>query len=345
MRKLFSLISVFILLLAIAQDDVSERRIISIESNDGTQSGNIRFGPIIYEHPEPDGVVATVSTLTIFSSYATLRGPETAEGEDRMTLAQAQGQRTATFTEGVQVERGRLSATGPDLFYSEEEGLGDLTGGVEIEVAPRQPQVAEPAAEEADTEDAEEEAEGDSEAESGDAEAEANDDAETEPVFITADEAEFDVDTDVSISRGNVNLINGNQTAQADEIEYEEERTLGVLRGNRPQVVRVDEDGNELTITADEIRAETDSKRLYAVGNAVVIDGGITTTGDEVFFDDEQQLAEIVGDPAESVDEDGATVRAPRIQQDIEFDVVEPMNAAQESGFSADEFLLTRENE
>ena len=382
MKKILSLLGVLVLLIGLAQDEVNEERLISIEMNGGNQSGNIRYGPINYEHPEPDGVVATVSTLTIFSSSAQLRGPET-EGEERITLADAQGQRTATFTGGVNVERGRLSATGPDLFYTEAEGLGTLEGGTEIVVAPRQDAAApaedapteaadpeeseaidgadadEPADEAevsdeaAATEEPVEEAEASEETETSEdagledtsEDAAPSDVAQGEPVFITANEVEFDVDTDVSISRGGVSLVNGNQTAEAEQIEYEEERTLGVLtnEGGQVTVTRVDEDGNELTITADEIRAETDSKTLYAVGNAVVVDGGITTTGSEVFFNDEEQLAEISGDPAESVDADGGTVRAPRIQQDIEFDVVEPMNTAQESGFSADDFLLTRE--
>ena len=144
MKNILSLLGILVLLLALAQDEVSQERIISIESNDGSQSGNIRYGPINYEHPEPDGVVATVSTLTIFSSNAQLRGPAETEGEERLTLAQAQGEREATFTGGVNVERGRLTATGPDLFYSESEGLGTLTGGTEIVVAPRTPSAPTP---------------------------------------------------------------------------------------------------------------------------------------------------------------------------------------------------------
>ena len=75
----------------------------------------------------------------------------------------------------------------------------------------------------------------------------------------------------MSTSRGNVNLVNGNQTAQAEEIEYEEERTLGVLRneGGQVTVTRIDEDGAELVITADEIRAETDTNSSSTlIGNA-----------------------------------------------------------------------------
>lgn len=390
MKKILSLLGILVLLVGLAQDEVSQERIISIETTDGSRSGNIRYGPINYDHPEPDGVVATVSTLTIFSSNAQLRGPAEIEGEERPTLAQAQGSREATFTGGVNVERGRLTATGPDLFYSETEGLGTLTGGTEIVVAPRSESVATPiegaegeageAAEApAEGEEAEvigEEAEETSdeaseeveiteteeatseEVETEDAATEEATDEETateeapsdiaqgEPVFITADEADFNVDTDVSISRGNVSLVNGNQTAQAEEIEYEEERTLGVLRneGGQVTVTRTDEDGTELTITADEIRAETDSKRLYASGNATVVDGDIVSTGDEVFFNDEEQLAEVIGNPATSVVEsEGVEVTGDRLLQDIQFDFVEVIDASVASEFSADDFQLTRE--
>lgn len=307
--KRFAILTVTLgLLLVLAQDgDVSER-IITIDFSGGKQQmENLRYGPISYEHPEPEGIIATVSNLTIYASKAGLRGPEPQEGEERVTISQAQGQRVATFTDGVRVERGRLNATGPDITYSEITGLGVLQENASIEVAPKE--------------------------EGGD------------PVFISANSVEFNVDTDVSISRGDVTLDNGNQRAEADEIEYEEERTLGVLRCEDRQcvVTRTDEDGNVLTITADEIRAINDTNTLYATGNAVVVDGTITTMGDEVFFDDELQLAEIIGNPAESVDEDGGTVRAARIQQDIEFDVVEPMNEAQASSFDAGDFALLRE--
>ena len=369
MKNILSLLGILVLLLALAQDEVSQERIISIESNNGSQSGNIRYGPINYEHPEPDGVVATVSTLTIFSSNAQLRGPAETEGEERLTLAQAQGEREATFTGGVNVERGRLTATGPDLFYSESEGLGTLTGGTEIVVAPRTPsaptpiegaevEVGEAVEVPAESEEAEniEETEADVEATEmedtateegaeGTATEEAPSDiAQGEPVIITAEETLFDVDTDVSTSRGKVNLVNGNQTAQAEEIEYEEERTLGVLRneGGQVTVTRIDEDGTELVITADEIRAETDSKQLYAIGNAVVVDGGITTSGDEVFYNDEASRALVLGNPAVSEDTElGQTTTGSVLEQRTDIDSVRVYSDAID--FDQEQFQLTSE--
>ncbi|MCA9839972.1 MAG: hypothetical protein KC422_23890 [Trueperaceae bacterium] len=318
MKKLMSLAVLVLLIFVFAQEQSSadtagdpasdsEKRLIVIDSSGGTQSGNLRKGPIYYEHPDPEGIQATVSTLSIFAQKAELRTPDDATD---LTLTEAKGRRIATFSEGVRVTRGRLEATGPLLAYSEETGIGLLREDVNITVAPK--------------------------------------DDESEPVYITATEAEFDVDTDTSISRGNVKLDNGNQQAEADEMEYEEERTLGVLSCTEQQciITREDVDGKILTITANNIRVLTDQKKLHALGDVTVVDGSITSTGDEVFFDDEAGLAEVIGNPAEAVDSDaGTTVSGARLQQDIEYDVVEPMNDAQPSAFTANDFLLTREQE
>ncbi len=306
MRPFLILLACFAFLAALAQEqDATEKRLIVIDSSGGTQSGNLRKGPIIYEHPEAEGIKATVSTLSIFAQKAELRTPDDAAD---LSLVQAKGRRIANFSEGVRVTRGRLEALGPLLSYNEATGIGLLSDDVNITVASK--------------------------------------DEDGEPVLITATEAEFDVDTDVSISRGNVKLDNGNQQAEADEMEYEEERTLGVLSCTDRQctITREDADGKILTITANNIRVLTDQKKLHALGNVTVIDGSITSTGDEVFFDDEAGLAEVIGNPAEAVDSDaGTTVSGARLQQDIEYDVVEPMNDAQASAFDAGDFLLTRE--
>lgn len=284
--------------------DDAEKRLIVIDSSGGNQSGNLRKGPILYDHPDAEGIKATVSTLSIFSQKAELRTPETAE---ELTLVQAKGRRIATFTDGVRVSRGRLEATGELLVYNEETGIGLLTGSVSITVAPKE--------------------------ENG------------EPVFISTLEVEFDVDTDVSISRGNVMVDNGNQQAEADEMEYEEERTLGVLRNDDSQatITREDEDGGLLVITSDEIRILTDEKRLHAIDNVTVVDGESTSTGNEVFFDDAQSLAEIIGNAKYLDEANGVTITGARILQDIEFDFAEAIDESVPSEFNSDDYLLTRE--
>jgi len=287
-----------------AQAEVAEKRIITIDGSGGTQRGNLRSGPIIYEHPDEFGVEATVSTLTIRGSFAELSAPEG-------TSIGTGGQRTAAFRNGVLVERGRMTATGPALTYSEATGLGVLEGPAEITVAP-----------------------------DGEGEGE-------EPVLITAERVEFDVDTDRSTSSGSVQLVNGNQTALAEQLIYEEERTLGVFtsEGSQARMTRVDEGGTEMVITADEIRVLTDEKVLYATGNVTVVDGPITSTGAQVFFDDNTGIAEIIGSadaPAQAVDADsGATLSTDRIKQDIEYDFFEAIDASVPSEFDAGAFELT----
>jgi lipopolysaccharide export system protein LptA len=278
-----------------------ERRIITIDYSGGTASGNLRFGPITYAHPEPAGIVATVSTLRIEASRATLRGP------DDTLIGQAQGQREADFEGGVTVRRGRLVAVGERLVYSEATGLGILEGGAEIRIAPSR--------------------EGEDE------------------VVITALAVTFDVDTDVSVSEGDVQLVNGDQTARADRLLFEEARDLGQLTSSEAQaeVVRLTDSG-ELRIVADEIRVLTDEKALYARGDVTVVDGPVTSRGDVVFYDDEEEVAEVIGSPATSVDTAaGVNLRTDRIRQDVRFRFVEAIDASLPTTYTAEQFALAGE--
>lgn len=283
------------------EGEVGEHRLITIDSSGGTQSGNLRFGPLRYEHPAQDGVIATVSTLTIRGSQAVLSAPE------GVLIAQAQGSREVLFGGGVVVTRGRLTATGEELHYAEATGLGVLQGEARIVIAP---------------------------AEEGERE-----------VVITADRVTFDVDTDTSVSEGTVDLVNGDQTARADRLEFEEGIGLGVLSGDaRPEVTRQAEDGGLLRIEADEIRALTDVGALYASGGVVVEDGDIVSRGELVFYDDEEEVAEIIGDPV--IAEDGAAglrLETARVRQDVRFRFIEAMDASLPTPYTADQFQLARE--
>ncbi len=331
MQRILVFITTLVLLFVLAQEDTSQtdtstettqteetapeqteeqKRIIRIDFSGGTEEGDLRFGPLNYTHPDPEGIVGTVSNLTIYGQTAELRGPA---GEE-IPLADAEGRRIATFSGGLRVTRNRLTANGPDLSYSEETGIGSMTGNVTIVVAPKE------------------------------------DDADGKPVNITAETADFDVDTDVSISRGNVDLLNGNQSAKAEQMIYEENRELGKLTSEGAQVTMIredEEDGDTMTITADEVRVLTDSKKLHAIGNVTVVDGSITSKGTEVFFNDEENRAEIVGtpeNPATSFDEDeGTGVSGERIEQRTDTDVVSVLTSPSE--FDATEFLLNSEQE
>lgn len=280
---------------------VGEHRLITIDSSGGTQSGNLRFGPLRYQHPDPQGIVATVSTLTIRGAQAVLSAP------DETLIAQAQGQREVLFDGGVVVSRGRLTATGSQLHYAEATGLGVLEGEARIVIAPA--------------------SEGERE------------------VVITAQRITFDVDTDTSVSEGAVELVNGNQTASADRLEYEEGVGLGMLSGSsRPEVTRAADDGGLLRIEADEIRVLTDLGALYASGDVVVEDGDIVSRGDLVFYDDEEEVAEIIGDPVLAEDRSaGIRLETARVRQDVRFRVIEAMDTSLPTPYTADQFQLARE--
>ncbi len=295
------LFTVFLVLaLAFAQ---SEERIIRIDFSGGSQSApDLRYGPFVYTHPDPEGIVATVSNLTIYAQNAELAAPE------GVLIAEAEGQRTASFTDGVRVARGRLEANGPGLVYSETTGLGVMEGPAAIVVAPTE--------------------EGDN------------------PVNIGADEVTFDVDTDVSTSRGNVTLQNGNQSATADELVFEEDRNLAKLtsEGAQVTVTRQKDDGDTLTITADDTRALTEEDRLLSRGSVTTVDGDITSTGDVVCFDDATSQAEIIGNPAVSVNAaQGITLSGARLLQRTDIDVVEVIDASQPSNCDEAAFSLTSE--
>lgn len=287
-----------------ASEESSDKRIITIDGSGGTQHGNLRSGPIVYEHPDEHGIKATVSALTILGSYVELSAPEGG------SISRG-GERRASFLAGVLVERGRMQAVGPSLVYDEATGVGVLEGPADIEVAP-------------DTEDG-------------------------VPVEIAAARVEFDVDTDRSVSSGGVRLVNGNQAAEANELIYEETRTLGVFtsEGSQARMVRTYDDGTELVITADEIRVLTDESLLYARGNVTLVDGPITSKGAVVFFDDDGGFAEILGSstlPASAEDTDsGATLITDRIRQDIEFGFFEAIDSSLPSTFDTAAFDLVTE--
>ena len=286
--------------------DAAEERIINIDFSGGSQrSESLRYGPLVYTHPDPEGLVATVSNLTIYAQDATLSAPE------EVLIAQAEGQRDADFTGGVRVARGRLTATGPDLVYSEATGLGVMPSNTDIVVTP-------------DEEGPEE---------------------DRAPVNITANEVTFDVDTDTSISRGDVTLINGSQSAQAQELTFDEGRDLARLRSEGEQVTarRESEDG-VLTITADVIRTNTTDDTLLATGNVTIIDGDITSTGDTVYFSDETSRAEVIGSPARSVNEaQGVTLTGARLEQRTDLDVVRVLDESVPAEFDPAQFDLANE--
>ncbi len=257
MKRSRALTPLLLLMLAVLALAAAESRVIKISYEDGRRSGNLRNGPWIYESNREDGIVGMVGELKILARKAVLEAPE------GLSMQAAEGKRKATFEGGVTVLRGRLTARGPHLVYSEETGLGVLAGPATMH--------QEPAKEGED------------------------------PVDVKATEMSFDVDTDISTSSGQVELTNGRQRGRADHVYYEEERGLAVFTMNEGKVelVRERKDG-KLVIHAPEVRSLTRSKKLIATGGVALVDGDITTTGDALYYDDASGEAIVVGTPARS---------------------------------------------
>jgi len=254
-RKSYLLILLALLALVFA---AAPTRIIKISYLEGKRSGNLRYGPWIYESSKPDGIVGTVGDLEIRARKAVLEAPE------GKSMQAAEGERKATFEGGVTVLRGRLTAKGPSLVYSESTGLGVLSGPATMH--------QEPAKEGED------------------------------PVDVESQQMSFDVDTDISTSSGNVKLTNGNQQGFADSVYYEEERGLAVFTMNEGRVKLVRKrDSGDLIIYAPEVRSLTREKKLIAIGGVELVDGELVTSGDALYYDDETGEAIIIGKPARSV--------------------------------------------
>ena len=163
---------------------------------------------------------------------------------------------------------------------------------------------------------------------------------------IATDAVTFDVDTDTSVSRGNVTLESGNQNAEAQELIFEEGRDLAVLSSGGQQATarRQNDDGSFLTITANKISVLTNEDTLLATGNVTIVDGDITSTGNTLYFDDETSRAEIVGNPATSVDSaQGVELSGARLEQRTDIDVVRVLDETVPSEFDASQFNLTSE--
>ncbi|WP_457636797.1 LptA/OstA family protein [Oceanithermus sp.] len=256
-RKSYLIILLALLVLALA---TAPSRIIKISYLEGKRSGNLRYGPWIYESSKPDGIIGTVGDLEIRARKAVLEAPE------GKSMQEAEGERKATFEGGVTVLRGRLTAKGPSLTYSERTGLGVLSGPAKMH--------QEPAKEGQD------------------------------PVDVESQQMSFNVDTDISTSIGNVKLTNGNQQGFADSVYYEEERGLAVftMKKGRVKLVRKRENG-DLIIYAPEVRSLTKTKKLIATGGVELVDGDLVTRGDALYYDDETGEAIVIGKPARSSNE------------------------------------------
>jgi lipopolysaccharide transport protein LptA len=267
---------------ALAQTSSASNRIVKIQ---GGARGNVRTGPLTYSG---NPVKATISTLQLQSAQAVLAAPA------GIALLEAEGKRTANFTGNVMVTRGRLTARGGQLAYSEATGQGVLSASPSAVFVPE-------------------------------------DKSNGDTVSISAGQMSLDVDSNMSTSTGGVRLTNGSQNGRADRLVFDEDRELAQLTGS-PSLTRAAK-GNqkELTMTGQEVRALTADKTLYVRGNVRLVQGTLTTTGNAVYYDDKKNVAYVVGNAVSVDSRSKVTVRAPAsgaLEQRTDLARVRALNAA-----------------
>ncbi|WP_425147811.1 LptA/OstA family protein [Deinococcus sp.] len=228
--------------------------------------GDLVNGPYNYTGKAGAAIRATVGTISISAPQAVFKAP------GGTAMASAEGKRSADFAGGVTVIRGRLTAKGTALNYSEASGQGVLTGSPSAVFVPEK--------------------------------------SSDDPVTISATQMSLDVDTDTSTSTGSVRLVNGSQTGRADTVVFDESRELGVLTGNMSLSRAATAKAKELNITGTEARVITKGKLLYVTGKVKLTQGTVTTTGDAVYYDDGKNVAYVVGHAVSVDSKAGTTVTA-----------------------------------
>ncbi|MFC4456056.1 LptA/OstA family protein [Deinococcus sonorensis] len=228
--------------------------------------GDLRNGPYSYSGKNGAAVKATVNTVSISAPRAVLKAPA------GTSMSSAEGKRSADFAGGVTVTRGRLTARGAQLSYSEASGQGVLTGQPSAVFTP--------------------EKQGD------------------DVVNIGASQMSLDVDNNVSTSTGDVQLKSGSQTGHADKVVFDEGKELGVLTGNPTLSRAASGKQKELNVVGSEARILTKGKLLYVSGKVKLTQGTITTTGDAIYYDDRKNVAYVVGNAVSVDSKNGTTVRA-----------------------------------
>lgn len=294
MKKTTSLLALLALTAPVLAQTDAGKRLITIE---GGPRGDVRNGPLTFVGSP---VKAKVSTLNIEASQAVLAAPK------GTALIEAKGKRTADFTGNVKVTRGRLTATGNGLAYSESTGQGVLNGSASATFTP--------------------------------------DKTDGDTVTIKAAQMSLDVDNDRSTSTGSVTLSNGTQSGKADKLVFDEQRELALLTGT-PSLTRAARGSQkELIITGQEVRALTKTKTLYVRGGVKLVQGTTTTTGDAVYYDDRKNVAYVVGNAVSVDSKSKVTVKAPAsgyLEQRTDLARVRALNSAYK--IPTDQFKLTGE--
>ncbi|MHA0042878.1 LptA/OstA family protein [Deinococcus sp. PEB2-63] len=294
MKKTTSLLALLALTAPVLAQTDAGKRLITIE---GAPRGDVRNGPLTFTG---NPVKARVSTLNIEASQAVLAAPR------GTALIEAKGKRTADFTGNVKVVRGRLTATGNALAYSEATGQGVLNGSASATFTP--------------------------------------DKTDGDTVTIKAAQMSLDVDNDRSTSTGGVTLSNGTQSGKADKLVFDEQRELALLTGSPSLTRAAKANQKELIITGQEVRALTKTKTLYVRGGVKLVQGTTTTTGDAVYYDDRKNVAYVVGNAVSVDSKSKVTVKAPAsgyLEQRTDLARVRALNSAYK--IPTDQFKLTGE--
>ncbi|AFZ68460.1 LptA/OstA family protein [Deinococcus peraridilitoris] len=218
-------------------------------------------------------------------------------------ITSAEGKRSADFMDSVTVVRGRLNAKGSALNYAEATGVGVLKGSASAVFAP--------------------EKQGD------------------DPVNITAGEMSFDVDTDISTSKGSVKMVSGTQTGTSSTMVFDEKKELGFLTGDVQMNRAASGKQKALNVTGTEARLLTKNKLMYVKGKVRLVSGDITTTGDNMFYDDQKNLAVIVGNAVSVNAKDGTRVTGNVLEQRTDLGRVRQLTGGYQ--IPVDQFKLSNE--
>lgn len=202
-------------------------------------------------------VKGSVSTLQIQAAQAVLTPPA------GQTLVASKGRLRADFSGDVEVSRGRLTARGAALAYDEATGQGVLSGQPSAVFVPESNNT--------------------------------KDNKKEEPVQIKANQMSLDIDNNVSVSTGNVVLVSGIQKVTADKLVFDEDRELAQLTGSPVLTRSAQGNQKELVISGKDVRVITSQKLLYITGGVKLTQGNQVSTGDAVYYDDNKNVAYIIG--------------------------------------------------
>lgn len=227
----------------------------------------------------PYEYAATAGTIRATVGNVQIAAPRaTLRAPQGVTMAAAEGRRVAQFAGTVQVQRGRLAARGETLVYSEATGQGVLSGTPQAIFSPERG-------------------------------------SDQDPVQIRANQMSLDVDSNVSTSTGNVRLVSGAQSGSSDRLVFDETRELGVLTGNL-RLARAGAEGRRpLTMTGQEARVLTKNRLMYVRGGVRLVQDGVSTSGDALYYDDDNNVAYVIGNAVSVDTARGATIRGNVLEQ------------------------------